>query len=107
MPKADGGRGALGSGRHRTSPVDRCTRRMESAAPHARPRAISVTPSTVISLPWSARAFPSVKGVLHQPEAKLTPKQETRDAILLAIAKARLDRRCRIGLVINRLRALA
>jgi hypothetical protein len=42
-----------------------------------------------ISLPWTAQAFPSVKGVLHQPEAKPTLKQETRDAILIAIAKAR------------------
>jgi site-specific DNA recombinase len=49
-------------------------------------------PSTwtpVISLPWTAQAFPSVKGVLHQPEAKPTLKPETRDSILLAIAKAR------------------
>jgi hypothetical protein len=37
----------------------------------------------------TAPAFHSVKGVLHQPEAKPTLKQETRDAILLAIAKAR------------------
>src|SRR6516162_7040281 len=36
-----------------------------------------------------APTFLSVKGVLHQPEAKATLKQETRDAILLAIAKAR------------------
>ena len=43
----------------------------------------------VISLPWTAPAFASVKGVLHQPEAKPTLKQETRDAILLAVAKAR------------------
>jgi site-specific DNA recombinase len=47
------------------------------------------TCATVISLPWSAPAFPSVKGVLHQPEAEPPLKQETRDAILLAIAKAR------------------
>jgi site-specific DNA recombinase len=47
------------------------------------------TGTTVISLPWTAQAFPSVKGVLHQPEAKPTLKPETRDAILLAIAKAR------------------
>ena len=33
--------------------------------------------------------FTSVKGVLHQPEAKPTLKQETREAILLAVAKAR------------------
>src|SRR6516225_12447725 len=51
--------------------------------------AASSTCTTVISLPWNAQAFPSVKGVLHQPEAKPTLKQETRDAILLAIAKAR------------------
>jgi len=38
--------------------------------------------------PSGVPAFPSVKGVLHQPEAKPTLKQETRDAILLAIAKA-------------------
>jgi site-specific DNA recombinase len=49
----------------------------------------SSTCTTVISLPWSAPAFPSVKGVLHQPEAKPTLKHETRDAILVAIAKAR------------------
>jgi site-specific DNA recombinase len=51
--------------------------------------AASSTCTTVISLPWSAPAFPSVKGVLHQPEAEPTLKRETRDAILLAIAKAR------------------
>jgi hypothetical protein len=44
---------------------------------------------TVISLLWSAPAFLSVKGVLHQPDVKPTLKPETRDAILLAIAKAR------------------
>jgi site-specific DNA recombinase len=49
----------------------------------------SSTRTTVISLPWSVPAFPSVKGILHQPEAKPTLKRETRDAILLAIAKAR------------------
>ena len=58
-------------------------------APETAGAAASSTCTTVISLPWSARAFPSVKGVLHQPEAKPTLKQETRDAILLAIAKAR------------------
>ena len=33
--------------------------------------------------------FASVKGVVHQPGAKPTLKQETRDAILAAVAKAR------------------
>jgi site-specific DNA recombinase len=63
------------------------------AAPLAtgvRAEADPVGPSgDVISLPWSAPAFSSVKGVLHQPEAKPTLKPETRDAILLAAAKAR------------------
>ena len=51
--------------------------------------AASSTCTTVISLPWSAPAFPSVKGVLHRPATKPTLKGETRDAILLAVAKAR------------------
>jgi site-specific DNA recombinase len=51
--------------------------------------AASSTHTTVISLPWSVPALTSVKGVLHQPAAKPTLKQETRDAILLAVAKAR------------------
>jgi site-specific DNA recombinase len=51
--------------------------------------AASSTCTTVISLPWTTQAFPSVKGVLHQPETKPMLKQETRDAILLAVAKAR------------------
>jgi hypothetical protein len=59
--------------------------------------AASFTRTKVISLPWSAPAFPSVKGVVQQPEAKPTLKRETRDAILLAVAKARfLDQRHRI-----------
>jgi site-specific DNA recombinase len=58
-------------------------------APENASAAASSTCTTVISLPWSARVFPSLKGVLHQPEAKPTLKQETRNAILLAIAKAR------------------
>jgi hypothetical protein len=49
----------------------------------------SSTCTEIISLPWTAQAFASVKGVLHRPEARPTLKQETRDAILLAIAKAR------------------
>jgi hypothetical protein len=49
----------------------------------------SSTCTPVIKLPWTVQAFPSIKGVLRQPEAKPTLKQETRDAILLAVAKAR------------------
>jgi hypothetical protein len=48
----------------------------------------SSTCTTLISLPRSVPAFTSVKGVLHQPEAKPMLKQETRDAILLAVAEA-------------------
>jgi hypothetical protein len=51
--------------------------------------AAALSTTSVISLPWTAQAFASVKGVLHQPEAKPRLKQETREAILLAIAKAR------------------
>ena len=51
--------------------------------------AASSASGTVINLPWSAPAFLSVKGVLHQPDAKATLKPETREAILLAIAKGR------------------
>jgi site-specific DNA recombinase len=57
-------------------------------APVTAAAAASSTCPTVISLPWSAPAFASVKGIVHQPEANLTLKQETRDAILLAIVKA-------------------
>jgi site-specific DNA recombinase len=42
-----------------------------------------------ISLPWTAHAFSSVKGVLHQPDEQPTLKAEARDAIVLAVAKAR------------------
>jgi site-specific DNA recombinase len=43
-----------------------------------------------ISLPWKAHAFQSVKGVLHQPDEQPTLKAEARDAILLAVARARV-----------------
>jgi site-specific DNA recombinase len=42
-----------------------------------------------ISLPWKAHALKSVKGVLHQPDERPTLGAEARDAILLAVAKAR------------------
>jgi site-specific DNA recombinase len=58
-------------------------------APVAAELPAASTCTTFISLPWTAQAFPTVKGVLHQPETKPTLKPETRDAILLAIAKAR------------------
>jgi site-specific DNA recombinase len=43
-----------------------------------------------ISLPWQAHAFQSVKGVLHQPDEQPTLGAKARDAILLAVAKARV-----------------
>jgi site-specific DNA recombinase len=43
-----------------------------------------------ISLPWNAPAFVSAKGVLHQPDEQPTLRVDTRDAILLAVAKARV-----------------
>jgi site-specific DNA recombinase len=49
----------------------------------------ATTPAAVISVPWSAPAFASVKGVVHQPSGKAMLNPETRDAILLAIVKAR------------------
>jgi site-specific DNA recombinase len=45
--------------------------------------------ASLISLPWSVNAFISVKGVLHQPDQLPALKTEARDAILLAVAKAR------------------
>jgi len=39
-------------------------------------------PAVVISVPWSAPAFVSVKGVLHWPSGKAMLKPETRDAIV-------------------------
>jgi hypothetical protein len=58
-------------------------------APSLATGAAVTSTTTVISLPWTAQSFPSVKGVLHQPEVEPTLKQETRDAILLAVAKTR------------------
>jgi site-specific DNA recombinase len=45
--------------------------------------------ATPIRLPWSTHAFVSVKGMLHQPDERPMLKAESRDAILLAVAKAR------------------
>jgi hypothetical protein len=64
-------------------------RKLVCAAQSTAGEPASSTCTLVISLPWSTPVFPSVKGVLHQPEAKPSLKQETRDAILLAVAKAR------------------
>jgi site-specific DNA recombinase len=46
-------------------------------------------PSPTLALPWAVPSFCAVKGVLHAPAAAPALKPETRDALLLAIAKAR------------------
>jgi site-specific DNA recombinase len=50
----------------------------------------AVPPRTVISVPWSAATLGEVKGILHSPSPPLRLSPETRDALLGAIAKARL-----------------
>jgi site-specific DNA recombinase len=47
------------------------------------------SPTTTITLPWTAPSFAAVKGIIHAPCAKPTMKAETREALLTAIAKAR------------------
>jgi site-specific DNA recombinase len=43
-----------------------------------------------IRLPWRAPAFVSVKGVLHHPHERAVLRSESRDAILAAVARARV-----------------
>ena len=43
----------------------------------------------VLTLPWVAANFTAVKGVLHTPTPSQTLKSERREALLIAIAKAR------------------
>jgi site-specific DNA recombinase len=40
-------------------------------------------------LPWAPQTFSAVKGIVHTPAASPTLKPETRDALLMAIARAR------------------
>jgi site-specific DNA recombinase len=46
-------------------------------------------PPLVLILPWTPQSFAAVKGIVHTPLAAPTLKPETRDALLMAIAKAR------------------
>jgi site-specific DNA recombinase len=46
-------------------------------------------PLTTITLPWTAPSFAAVKGIIHEPGAKPAMKAESRDALLIAIGKAR------------------
>jgi DNA invertase Pin-like site-specific DNA recombinase len=45
--------------------------------------------SLSLALPWAARSFSAVKGVLNTPEPAPSLKSELRDGLLTAIAKAR------------------
>ena len=45
--------------------------------------------SITITIPWAAQRFIAAKGILHSPSPELIMKPETRDALLIAIAKAR------------------
>jgi site-specific DNA recombinase len=42
-----------------------------------------------ITLPWTAPSFAAAKGIIHEPGAKPAMKAESRDALLIAVAKAR------------------
>jgi hypothetical protein len=44
-----------------------------------------------IALLWAAASFSAVNGILHAPEPSPILQTEMRDALLMAIAKARLD----------------
>jgi DNA invertase Pin-like site-specific DNA recombinase len=47
-------------------------------------------PTALITLPWTAPSFVSIKGIVHSPSAASPSlKPETREALLSAIAKAR------------------
>jgi site-specific DNA recombinase len=47
-------------------------------------------PQTIVTVPWSAATFAEVKGILHSPSSSPTMSSETREALLSAIAKARM-----------------
>jgi site-specific DNA recombinase len=53
------------------------------------PAGIVLAIAIVHTLPWTAPSFTAVKGILHEPPEKLAMKPENRDALLIAIAKAR------------------
>ena len=67
--------GAAGPGNH-----------PDDADGHEQPNRIPVS----IALPWMASGLAAVKGVVHAPAERATLKPETRDALLEAIAKARV-----------------
>ncbi len=66
----------------------------EASAPTEKPSINHPVPfplqTTTIMLPWTAASFAAVKGIIHAPSAKPAMKAESRDALLTAIAKARV-----------------
>jgi hypothetical protein len=59
------------------------------AEDHGLDNLASCHPPTTITLPWTAPSFAAVKGIVHAPCAKPAMRPESRDALLIAIAKAR------------------
>jgi len=53
-------------------------------------RDAAVPPRTIITVPWSVAVLAEVKGILHSSSPPPRLNTETRDALLVAIAKARL-----------------
>ena len=47
------------------------------------------TAPSIIAVPWASNASPRAKGVIHSPSQKSPMSEESRDALLAAIAKAR------------------
>ena len=45
---------------------------------------------TLVSVPWTANASPAARGVVHSPSNQSTMSEENREALLAAIAKARV-----------------
>jgi site-specific DNA recombinase len=45
---------------------------------------------TTLTLPWAAPSFEAMKGIVHEPAAKPAMSPESRDALLAAVAKARI-----------------
>lgn len=55
------------------------------------PDSDELQPTTItITLPWTAPIFAAVKGIVHAPSARPELKPESRHALLIAIAKARV-----------------
>jgi site-specific DNA recombinase len=59
------------------------------AEDHGLDNLASCHPPTTITLPRTAPSFAAVKGIVHAPCAKPAMRPECRDALLIAIAKAR------------------